>query len=225
MRGIDQIPWMYDAGMALLERAGLGRWRTWLARGATGRTLDLGAGTGRNLPLYRPGARPVALEPVPQSAARARSRAPGVPVVIGRAEALPFKDGAFDTAVCGLVLCSVADPDRALAEAQRQHRPGGAHSRLDHVSARGLRGALQDLVQPAWTALSGGCHPNRDTEAAVQRAGFRVGDIIIAANGDSVADEAALMASLDDARTGDTVRMTVVRDRKTVDLKIKLEKR
>jgi SAM-dependent methyltransferase len=174
MRGLEQIPWLYDAGMALLERGGFGRWRTWLAKGATGRTLDLGTGTGRNLPLYPPGVRAVAVDPHLENAARARARAPGVPVVIARAEALPFRDRAFDTVVSGLVLCSVGDPDLALAEARRVLRPGGALRLLEHVRARGVRGALQDLVQPAWTALSGGCHPNRDTEAAVARAGFRV---------------------------------------------------
>jgi ubiquinone/menaquinone biosynthesis C-methylase UbiE len=174
MRGLEQIPWLYDAGMALLERGGFGRWRRWLAKGATGRTLDLGTGTGRNLPLYPPGVRAVAVDPHPENVARARARAPGVPIVIAHAEALPFRDRSFDTVVSGLVLCSVRDPDQALAEARRVLRPGGALRLLEHVRERGVRGALQDLVQPAWTAISGGCHPNRETEAAVERAGFRV---------------------------------------------------
>ncbi len=174
MRGLEQIPWLYDAGMTLLERGGLARWRVWLAKGATGRTLDLGTGTGRTLPLYPPGVRTVAVDPHPENFARARGRAPGVPFVVAHAEALPFKDRSFDTVVSGLVLCSVTDPDRALAEARRVLRPGGALRLLEHVRERGLRGALQDLVQPAWTAISGGCHPNRETEAAVERAGFRI---------------------------------------------------
>ena len=172
MRGIEQIPWLYDLGLAFAEWRGLGRWRAWLARGATGRTLDLGTGTGRNLPLLVPGVRAVAVDPHREALARARRRAPGVPLVVARGEALPFRDGAFDTIIAGLVLCSVSDPEAALREARRVLRPGGALRLLEHVRLGGALGRLQDLLQPAWTAISGGCHPNRDTEAAVARAGF-----------------------------------------------------
>lgn len=174
MRGFEQIPWLYDLGLAFAEWRGLGRWRRWLARGATGRTLDLGSGTGRNLPLLAPGVRAFALDPHADALARARRRAPGVPLVLARAEALPFRDGAFDTVVAGLVLCSVSDPDAALREARRVLRPGGSLRLLEHVRVGGALGRLQDLLQPAWTAISGGCHPNRETEAAVARAGFAV---------------------------------------------------
>ena len=174
MRGVEQIPWLYDLGVALAEWRGLGRWRRWLARGATGRTLDLGTGTGRNLPLLGPGVRAVAVDPHAEALARARRRAPAIPLVVARAEALPFRDGAFDTVVAGLVLCTVQDPRAALAEVRRVLRPGGALRLLEHVRAGGLLGRLQDLVQPAWTAFSGGCHPNRETERAVAVAGFAV---------------------------------------------------
>lgn len=174
MRGVEEIPWLYDLALAIFERLGLGRWRRWVAAGAQGRTLDLGTGTGRNLPLLPPGARAVAVDPSRDALARARTRAPAVPLVVARAEALPFRDGAFDTAVSGLVLCSVDDPDAALAELRRVLRPGGALRVLEHVRHPGARGALQDLAQPAWTAISGGCRPNRETEAAIARAGFEV---------------------------------------------------
>ena len=113
MRGAEQIPWLYDAAMAVLERLGLGPWRRWLAAGARGRTLDLGCGTGRNLPLLPGNARAVGVDPCAQSLARARRRAPGALLVQARAEALPFRSGAFDTVASGLVLCSVTDPAAA----------------------------------------------------------------------------------------------------------------
>jgi ubiquinone/menaquinone biosynthesis C-methylase UbiE len=174
MRGVEEIPWLYDLGLALLEATGLGRWRRWLAGGARGRALDLGTGTGRNLPLLAGAARAFAVDPHPQNLSRARRRAPAVPLVVARAEALPFRDGVFDTVVAGLVLCSVSDPAASLAEARRVLRPGGELRLLEHVRAEGLRGRLQDAAQPAWTAFTGGCHPNRETERAVAAAGFEV---------------------------------------------------
>jgi ubiquinone/menaquinone biosynthesis C-methylase UbiE len=175
MRGIEQIPWIYVALCRLCERGGLGRWRQWLVSGARGRTLDLGCGTGRNLPLLPPDARAVALDPSSAALQRARRRAPAVPLVQARAEALPFRDGTFDTILSGLVFCSVAEPGRGLAEVRRVLRPGGQLRMLEHVRAvTRWRARLQDFIQPGWTWVAGGCHPNRDTETTLGRAGFRV---------------------------------------------------
>jgi SAM-dependent methyltransferase len=177
MRGIEQIPWIYDALCALCERGGFGRWRRWLAEGARGRTLDLGCGTGRNLPLLPAGTRAVALDPSPEAIRRAGRRAPGVPLVIASAEALPFRSGTFDTVLSGLVFCSVPDPERGLAEVRRVLRADGELRMLEHVRATGARRArFQDVIQPAWTRIAGGCHPNRATEAAVTHAGFAIDD-------------------------------------------------
>ena len=174
MRGVEQIPWLYDAICAVAERRGLGRWRQWLAGGARGRTLDLGCGTGRNLPLLA-GARAVGLDPSLDALRRARRRAAGAPLVQASAEALPFRDGAFDTVVSGLVLCSVADPSRGLAEVRRVLRPDGTLRALEHVrSTVAWRARVQDAIQPAWTWFAGGCHPNRDTERSVEAAGFTI---------------------------------------------------
>jgi len=173
VRGLEQIPWLYDGLCAVLERTGLGRWRRWLAGGARGRTLDVGCGTGRGLPLYGPDVRAIGLDPGWDSLGRARRRAPGVPLVQGRAEALPFRGGTFDTVVASLVFCSVAEPARGLAEVKRVLRPDGRLRMLEHVrSRRSWKAAFQDRVQPLWTWASGGCHPNRDTERAVEAAGF-----------------------------------------------------
>jgi len=175
MRGAEQIPWLYDGAMAILERLGLGPWRRWLAEGARGRTLDLGCGTGRNLPLLPPGTRAVGVDPCPQSLGRARRRSPGALLVRARAEELPFRDGAFDTVASGLVLCSVTDPAAAAAEMLRVLAPGGTVRALEHVrSPLPWKARLQDWSQPAWTAISGGCHPNRETERTLTEAGLAI---------------------------------------------------
>ncbi len=175
MRGIEQVPWLYDAMCAVLERGGLGRWRRWLTGGARGRTLDLGCGTGRNLPLFPGGVRAVGLDPALDSLRRARRRAPGAPLVCASAEALPFRDGVFDTVVSGLALCSVPDPARGLREMRRVLRADGALRALEHVrSTRAWKARFQDWIQPAWTRVAGGCHPNRETERLVERAGFAI---------------------------------------------------
>lgn len=178
MRGVEQVPWLYDIGIALLEATGLGRWRAWLV-GLDGsearRVLDLGCGTGRNLPALtsRAGRAVVGVDPCGDALRRARRRAPGAWLVRARAEALPFGDGAFDVVTCGLVLCSVDDPAQALREVQRVMEPRATLRLLEHVrSAHRWQARMQDALQPAWTRFTGGCRPNRDTEAAVAAAGF-----------------------------------------------------
>jgi ubiquinone/menaquinone biosynthesis C-methylase UbiE len=171
VRGLEQIPWLYDAMCALTERLGLARWRRWLAAGARGRVLDLGCGTGRTLVSLPPGA--VGLDPAWPSLVVARRRASRARLVQGSAEALPFRDGAFDTVVGSLVLCSVPDAARGLAEVRRVLRRGGELRSIEHVRATShWGGRCQDAITPLWKRLTGGCHPNRETERAVERAGF-----------------------------------------------------
>ena len=173
MRGLEQIPWIYDGLCSVLERTGLAPWRRWLADGARGRTLDVGCGTGRGLHLYGAGVRVIGVDPAWRSLVRARRRAPGVPLVQGSVEALPFRERAFDTVVASLVFCSVAEPARGLAEVKRVLRADGRLRMLEHVrSRRAWKAAFQDRIQPLWTWASGGCRPNRDTERAVEAAGF-----------------------------------------------------
>jgi ubiquinone/menaquinone biosynthesis C-methylase UbiE len=175
MRGVEQIPWLYDAVCTVYEAMGLGRWRRWLVTGARGRVLDLGCGTGRNLPLLPPGTVAVALDPSWEALQRARHRAPGIPLVIGSAEALPFRAASFDTVLSGFVFCSVPDLHRGLGEVKRVLAPDGQLRMLEHVrSERPWKARLQDRMQPAWTRVSGGCRPNRETERAVEASGFSI---------------------------------------------------
>jgi ubiquinone/menaquinone biosynthesis C-methylase UbiE len=174
-RGLEQIPWLYDAIIWAVERAGLDRLRTALVERARGRTLDLGCGTGRNLGHLTTDGLAVGVDPCRDTLVAARRRAPRAALVCASAEALPFADGVFETVMSGLVFCSVTDVPTALGECTRILRPGGRLQMLEHVRAsRGWLARFQDLIQPLWTRLAGGCHPNRDTEAAVRAAGFLI---------------------------------------------------
>jgi ubiquinone/menaquinone biosynthesis C-methylase UbiE len=173
VRGIEQIPALYDAMMAVAEASGFRSWRQALVVGARGRVLDIGCGTGRNLPLYAPGIEVVGADVRLELLLAARRRASDHSLVAARAEALPFADGAFDTVVSGLVFCSVPDPERGLSEVRRVLNLAGTLRMLEHVrSRRPVMAWWQDLIQPAWTLVSGGCYPNRDTESTVRAAGF-----------------------------------------------------
>lgn len=175
MRGVEQIPWLYDSICAVYEAFGLRRWRRWLVAGARGRVLDLGCGTGRNLRLMAPGVIMIGLDPSWEALQWARRRAPRVPLVVARAEALPFRAEAFDAVLSGLVFCSVTDASGGLLEVRRVLGGQGRLRMLEHVrSTRPWKARLQDQLQPAWTWLAGGCHPNRDTERTVEAAGFQI---------------------------------------------------
>ncbi len=160
--------------MDLTEPFGLGRWRRKLLAKAAGRTLEVGCGTGRNLPLYPSEARVVAFDPDLRMLLAARRRAAG-PLVVASAEALPFRATSFDSVVSSLVFCSVGDPHRGLRETGRVLAAGGRLHMMEHVRHhRPFLARLQDVYQPVWTWIAGGCHPNRDTEAAVEAAGFTI---------------------------------------------------
>ena len=173
MRGIEQIPWLYDLSMTLMP--GVRRWRRSLAVLARGKVLEVGCGTGQMLPLYPESVETFGLDTNPDSLVRARHRAPQAALLQASAEYLPFPDRCFDTVVSGLVFCSVPDPTRGLAEIRRVLRPNGSLLMLEHVHARSRAGRwILDTLQPSWTLLTGGCHPNRDTEKSVENAGFRI---------------------------------------------------
>ena len=106
-------------------------------------------------------------------APRAAARTPPAISVLAPAERLPFGDASFDTVVSTLTLCTVADQAAALAEMRRVLVPGGRLLFLEHVRAQDERDArLQDRITPLWRHIGHGCHPNRDTVAAIEDAGF-----------------------------------------------------
>ncbi|MDJ0344094.1 class I SAM-dependent methyltransferase [Streptomyces sp. H10-C2] len=163
------------------ERLGLARYRAELVAGLSGRVIEIGAGSGLNFRHF-PGtvSEVVAIEPERHLRMRAADEAlrAEVPVDVapGVAEALPVKSEAFDGAVACLVLCSVRDQRRALAELFRVLRPGGQLRLLEHCRAegRGLVAVQWMADHTAWPLLAGGCHTGRDTLAAVRAAGFEI---------------------------------------------------
>jgi ubiquinone/menaquinone biosynthesis C-methylase UbiE len=157
----------YDLFNGPAERAGLREQRHDLLTQATGATIEIGAGTGLNLPHYPPAVTRLALiEPDPHMSRRLRKRAarPGRDVEIRSASAdrLPFPDASFDTAVVTFTLCSVPDEQAALREITRVLVPGGQLLFLEHVRSADPRiAAKQDKVPFPYPLI--GCHPNRDT--------------------------------------------------------------
>lgn len=172
---------LYDRMTRPLERAVLAERRARLLAGLDGQVLDVGAGTGANLPYLRQASRVVAAEPDPGMRRRLAARLDhstgiSVPVELtsDAAEKLRQADASFDAVVFTLVLCSVASPDRVLAEARRVLKPGGRLVVLEHVRGRGRLADWQDRLTPLWSRLNAGCHLGRDTAAAIERAGFTI---------------------------------------------------
>jgi ubiquinone/menaquinone biosynthesis C-methylase UbiE len=169
--------------MSRHEPAEIRRHRDELLAGLSGRVIELGAGAGSNFAHYPATVtQVVAVEPEPYLRERARAAAARagvrVKVVDGDADALPAEDGAFDGAVACLVLCTVPDQARALAELRRVLRRGGELRFYEHVrSDRPVLALSQRAVDRAfWPRAFGGCHTARDTPAAIEAAGFEIED-------------------------------------------------
>lgn len=183
----------YDASYAAVERSFLADLRARLIEPLTGCVVEIGAGTGANVPHY--GAvsaitRVDLVEPIGSMrdllALRvAQARVGGdqrLRVLAGRAEALPQADESVDAVVATMVLCSVTDVDAALREVRRVVRPGGSFAFVEHCRAAGPRRLLQHALTPVAIRYAAGCQYNRDIPRHIEAAGFaRVDPVAVAA--------------------------------------------
>jgi len=148
---------------------------------AEGVVLEPGIGSGLNLRHYDPSRvrRVVGVDPSGDLVRLARERAKGVPfpveIMERSAEELPMENASVDTVVLTFTGCSIPDVERALAEFRRVLKPGGRLVFCEHGKSHEHRVArFQDLVNPVWRSLAGGCHLNRDIEHLLRESGFGV---------------------------------------------------
>jgi ubiquinone/menaquinone biosynthesis C-methylase UbiE len=171
---------LFDRFAAKDKGRGEDELRRELVAGLAGRVVEVGPGNGINFEHYPATVDElVAVEPEPYLRGRAeetaRSVRIGVRVLDGTASALPLDTGSADALVVAGVLCSVPDEQAALAEFRRVLRPGGELRFYEHVRSRRPGFArYQDAAALVWPRLMGGCRPNRDTLAALERGGFRI---------------------------------------------------
>ncbi len=150
---------------------------------AEGRILEIGIGSGLNLPFYGPRAREIlGLEPAPRLLAMAK-RAAGrtslpVELIEGSAKAIPFEDHSMDTVVTTWTLCTVPAAGQALGEMRRVLKPGGKLLFVEHGLAPDANvRKWQDWLTPAWKRIGGGCHLNRPIRSLIESAGFNITDL------------------------------------------------
>src|SRR6266700_7813444 len=157
----------------------LAAYRSRVVPAAEGRVLEIGIGSGLNLPFYsRKAEHVIGLDPSPKllSVARRAARPALGPVefIEGSAEAIPLEDGTVDTVLTTWTLCSIPDAPRSLGEMCRVLKPGGRllfveHGRADDPGVR----RWQDFLTPVWKRIGGGCHLNRAIGVLIEGAGFQ----------------------------------------------------
>lgn len=165
--------WYYPKVVGMAERAGQAETRRELLSAAAGRTLEIGAGSGFNLPHYTGAVSELVVsEPSPHMREHLRERLEAEAPPVGSwkladasAERLPFDDASFDTVTGGFIMCSIQEPASALREIARVLRPGGRYIFLEHVHAGEgtMLGRFQDLIEIPHRYFAAGCHPNRRT--------------------------------------------------------------
>ncbi len=173
----------YDRVMAVPEAATFRAHRKALVGRASGSVLEIGGGTGANLPFYGPEVAELTItEPERPMFSRLEGKAatvsPAPALVVAPAEALPFEDSSFDAVVSTLVLCTVADQPRALTEIHRVLKTEGTLLFMEHVRARDERTARwQDRLNWLQRRVGHGCNCNRATADAIEAAGFHVTEL------------------------------------------------
>lgn len=172
----DRIARIYDRIERVSERRFAPMRVTLWSRVRGSRVLEVGVGTGKNIPYYPPNAQLTAIDLSPRMLAQARGRAArlgrAVDLREADAQALPFPDASFDTVVATFVFCSVPDPVIGLQELRRVLVPGGQLLLLEHVlSRRRILRTIMRLLNPVMLRMSG-ANINRETVENVRRAGF-----------------------------------------------------
>jgi ubiquinone/menaquinone biosynthesis C-methylase UbiE len=170
---------VYNLVMLPGEKFGMQHQRQRLLEGVDGRVIEIGVGTGLNLPWYPSTAKVDGIDVDPHMLRRAERKAHEAVAAVALHEAdaadLPFADGTFDHAVVGLSLCTILRPVAALAEVRRVLADDGALHFLEHVRSSSERVARwQDRIAPLWGRIAGGCRPNQDTQRIIESAGFRM---------------------------------------------------
>jgi ubiquinone/menaquinone biosynthesis C-methylase UbiE len=160
-----------------MRRRDLATYRSRLVPAAAGRVLEIGIGSGFNLPFYsRNVERLIGLDPSPKLLSMVRRNlrpdAPSVELIEASAEAIPLENNSVDTVVTTWTLCSIPDAGCALREMHRVLRPVGQLLFIEHGRAPNVRW-WQDRLTPAWKRIGGGCHLNRAIQGLIEDAGFR----------------------------------------------------
>jgi ubiquinone/menaquinone biosynthesis C-methylase UbiE len=169
----------YDQSIGVTERFALGPFRKAFGAHLRGETIEVGIGSGLNLPFYTAAVtRAVGVDLSPEMLALAQSRAEALALPIelleGDAESLPFPDGSFDTAAVSLALCTIPDPVRGLRELARVCRPEGRVVMLEHVLSPLAPVALAERLLSPFQERTLGCHLDRETIDVARRLGFEI---------------------------------------------------
>lgn len=173
------FPRWYDFFMGPLERRKFKTVRQDLLKGATGKVLELGSGTGVNFPIYKNADHVIAIEPsqqmIDQSLSKLHLAVVPIEMVNTRAERLPFEDNTFDTVVATLVFCTIPNVEEAMKELKRVCKPNGKILLFEHVKMENtLLGRMQEGLTPLWKKICDGCCLNRDTLKAFTSEGLKV---------------------------------------------------